>query len=104
MIVENPEIRPINRPLDFGVGFYVTSIRKHGDFMAESRVIAKRLMETRIIAKLSESKNISEKEAMSLFYNSSTYKWFADDNIGIAREGADAILCRVLNELDGDLS
>jgi len=72
--------------------------------MADSKVLAKRLMETRVIAMLAQANKISEKEAMRLFYNSVTYKWFADDSIGIAREGADAILCRVINELDGDLS
>jgi len=72
--------------------------------MATSKEVAKRLMETRIIAMLAQEKGFSEKEAMRLFYNSVTYRWFADDAYGVAREGADAILYRVLNELDGDLT
>ena len=72
--------------------------------MATSKEIAKRLMETRVIAMLAKEKGFSEKEAMRLFYNSVTYRWFADDKYGVAREGVDAILYRVLNELDGDLT
>ena len=64
---------------------------------------AKRIMETRIIAMLSQTKGLSEQEAMAAFYNSAVYQWFADDAYGIAREGADAMLCRVLGELEGDL-
>ena len=71
--------------------------------MATSKEIAKRLMETRVIAKLAKERGIPEKEAMGLFYGSVTYKWFADDSYGVAREGADAVFCRVLSELDGDL-
>ena len=71
--------------------------------MAEQKDTAKRLMETRIIAMLSQEKNIPEKEVMSQFYNSVVYKWFIDDSCGIAREGADAVFCRVLSELDGEL-
>ena len=71
--------------------------------MVEQKDIAKRIMETRIIAMLSLERNIPEKEAMSQFYNSVVYRWFIDDAYGIAREGADAVLCRVLGELDGDL-
>jgi len=72
--------------------------------MATSRETAKRLMETRVIAMLAQEKGVSEKGAMRLFYNSVTYRWFADDAYGVAREGVDAILCRVLNELDGDIT
>ena len=71
--------------------------------MATSKAMAKRLMETRIIAKLALARKISEKEAMRLFYGSISYKLFTDDSIGIAREGVDAMLCRVENELDGDM-
>jgi len=60
-------------------------------------------METRIIAKLASEKTIPEREAMDLFYNSTTYKWFADDSYAVAREGTDAVFYRVLNELNGDL-
>jgi len=56
-----------------------------------------------VITKLAREKGVSEKEAMRLFYGTVTYKWFADDSHGIAREGADALLCRVLSELDGCL-
>ena len=72
--------------------------------MTTSQEIAKRYIETDVIAKLAQERNIAEKEAMALFYNSTTYQWFADDQYGIAREGVDAILCRVMNELDGDLT
>ena len=72
--------------------------------MASSKEMAKRLIETRVIAKLAQSRGVSEKEAMRLLYSSTSYKWFADDSCGIAREGADALLCRVENELDGDLT
>jgi len=84
-------------------GIYVTVFRKRGVVMATSKEIAKRLMETRVIAKLAQAMKISEKEAMRLFYGSVTYKWFADDSSGVAREGADAVFCRVISELDGDL-
>lgn len=72
--------------------------------MADSKKSAKRLMETRIIAKLAASKGITEKEAMNLFYNSTTYKWFTDDSYSVAREGADAVYYRVLSELNGELT
>lgn len=72
--------------------------------MTTSKEIAKRYIETGVIAKLANDKSVSEKEAMALFYNSTTYQWFADDRHGIAREGIDAIFCRVVNELDGDLT
>ena len=72
--------------------------------MTTSTEIAKRYIETDVIAKLAQEKDIAEKEAMALFYNSTTYQWFADDQHGIAREGVDAILYRVVNELDGDLT
>ena len=72
--------------------------------MTTSKEIAKRYIETDVIAKLAQERNITEKEAMALFYNSTTYQWFADDQHGIAREGVDAILSRVMNELDGDLT
>jgi len=72
--------------------------------MATSKEVAKRLMETRVISMLAQEKGLSEKEAMRLLYSSVTYKWFSDDTTGVAREGADAILYRVLNELDGDLT
>jgi len=72
--------------------------------LTTSKEIAKRYIETDVIAKLAQERNITEKEAMALFYNSTTYRWFADDQHGIAREGVDAILCRVVNELDGDLT
>ena len=70
--------------------------------MLKQKDTAKRLMETRIIAMLSQEKKVSEKEAMSQFYNSVVYRWFIDDSCGIAREGADAVFYRVLGELDGD--
>jgi len=72
--------------------------------LTTSTEIAKRYIETDVIAKLAQEKDIAEKEAMALFYNSTTYQWFADDQHGIAREGVDAILYRVVNELDGDLT
>jgi len=72
--------------------------------LTTSKEIAKRYIETDVIAKLAQERNISEKEAMALFYNSTTYQWFADDQHGIAREGVDAILCRIMNELNGDLT
>ena len=68
--------------------------------MTTSKEIAKRYIEADVIAKLSRYKGITEKEAMALFYNSTTYQWFADDRHGIAREGVDAILCRIITELD----
>lgn len=71
--------------------------------MTTSKEIAKRYIETDVIAKLAQDKGITEKEAMALFYNSTTYQWFANDDHGIAREGADAIFCRVISELIGDL-
>ena len=71
--------------------------------MSSSVETAKRLMETRVIAMLAESKDIGEKEAMRMFYESVTYKWFADDSTGVAREGTDAVFCRVINELDGNI-
>jgi len=71
--------------------------------MTESKDVVKRLMEARIIAMLSQHGEIPEKEAMAKFYNSVTYKWFEDDSYGIVREGSDAIFCRVMNELDGEL-
>ena len=71
--------------------------------MTTSKEIAKRYIETDVIARLAKEKNIADKDAMALFYSSTTYQWFADDKHGIAREGIDAILCRVVNELDGDL-
>jgi len=36
-IVEKPEIRPVSRPLDFGAGFYVTSIRKRAEEWAQKK-------------------------------------------------------------------
>ena len=72
--------------------------------MTTSKEIAKRYIETEVIAKLSQDKSITEKEAMDLFYNSTTYQWFADDRHGIAREGVDAILCRVMDELNHGLN
>ena len=72
--------------------------------MTTSKEIAKRYIETDVIAKLAQERNITEKDAMALFYNSTIYRWFADDQHGIAREGVDAILCRVVNELNGDLT
>jgi hypothetical protein len=68
-----------------------------------SIAVAKRYMETHVIAKLALEKNVSERKAMDLFYNSTTYKWFADDSYEVAREGPDAVFYRVLNELNGDL-
>jgi len=53
---------------------------------------------------LAQERSITEKEAMALFYNSTTYQWFTDDQYGIAREGVDAIFGRAVNELDGDLT
>lgn len=63
---------------------------------------AKRYMETDIIAKLAVDLNISENEAMDKFYHSLMYTWFLDDEqYGIAREGVDAMVARVINELNG---
>ena len=72
--------------------------------MSNQKKTAKRLMETRVIAKLATSRAIPEKEAMDLFYNSTTYKWFADDSYSVAREGADAVFYRVSSELNGELT
>jgi len=36
-IVENPELRPVTRPLDFGVGFYVTTLQKQAEHWAQSK-------------------------------------------------------------------
>ncbi|MCL2627662.1 MAG: hypothetical protein FWD44_03045 [Oscillospiraceae bacterium] len=71
--------------------------------MSSSVETAKRLMETRVIAMIAENKEVGEKEAMRMFYESVTYKWFADDSTGVAREGADAVFCRVISELDGNI-
>lgn len=71
--------------------------------MQNSKAVAKRYIETEVISKLAESKNIDIKKAIAMLYGTKTYKWFADDAHGIAREGVDAIYCRVVNELDGDL-
>jgi len=68
-----------------------------------SIAVAKRYMETHVIAKLAAEKKVPEREAMDLFYNSTTYKWFNDDSHEVAREGPDAVFYRVLNELNGNL-
>ncbi|MCL2071588.1 MAG: DUF3990 domain-containing protein [Oscillospiraceae bacterium] len=36
-VVKNPEIRPVTRPLDFGVGFYITTLKKQAEHWAESK-------------------------------------------------------------------
>jgi len=36
-VVKQPEIRPITRPLDFGVGFYVTTIRERAEDWAKKK-------------------------------------------------------------------
>ena len=36
-VVEKPEIRPVTRPLDFGVGFYVTTLQKQAEHWAKSK-------------------------------------------------------------------
>jgi hypothetical protein len=56
-------------------------------------------METQIIAKLADELKLAEQDAMRVFYSSKTYRWLIDDEVGIAREGVDAIFCRILNEL-----
>jgi len=39
MIVGKPEIRPVSRPLDFGVGFYVTTIQERAEEWAQKKAL-----------------------------------------------------------------
>jgi hypothetical protein len=46
-IVEKPEVRPVNRPLDFGVGFYVTTLQNQAEHWAQSK--ARKIRKTPVI-------------------------------------------------------
>lgn len=47
MVIEQPELRPINRPMDFGVGFYTTTFQKQAEDWANKK--AKRLSGTPVV-------------------------------------------------------
>ena len=39
IVVDKPEIRSVSRPLDFGVGFYVTTIQKRAEEWAQKKAL-----------------------------------------------------------------
>ena len=60
----------------------------------------KLLMEKGIITKVKELLQVSESEALHIWYNSVTCNWFNnDEDYDIVREGVDAIACRVVHEV-----
>lgn len=46
--VNNPEIRPVTRPLDFGVGFYVTTLQDQAEHWAQKK--AEKINKTPIVS------------------------------------------------------
>jgi len=39
IVVDKPEIRPVSRPLDFGAGFYTTTIQKRAEEWAQKKAL-----------------------------------------------------------------